>query len=266
MDGVPAALAWWRSEPGGAAWLERLPRLVAELADAWSLRIGAVLEGGNVALVLDVERADGTAAVLKLNFPEPESEHEGDALAVWGGDGAVRLLAQDRPRSALLLERLEPATRALALDDDAATRAAAGVLRRLHREPPAAHPFRLLADEARRWARRDPAVAATVADLLADDAPAVLLHQDLHAANVLRAADGWRAIDPKPLVGDPAFDVASIVRDRRPVPGARVTGRRLDLLHAELGYDRDRMRAWSYVHAVAWGHPAEARLLDPRRA
>jgi hypothetical protein len=45
------------------------------------------------------------------------------------------------------------------------------------------------------------------------------------------------------------------------VADRHVVERRLDLLADELGHDRERMRAWSWVHAVAWGHPDEARLL-----
>jgi len=261
MVAVPQALEWWRSEPGGAAWLERLPRLVEGLAETWRLRLGEPLAGGNVALVLAAEREDGSPAVLKLNFPEPESEHEAEALLFWDGDGAVRLLEHDPARRALLLARAVPGTSALALEDDEAVRAVAAVLRRLHSRPAHGVPFRRLADEARRWAEQLPELAATVADLLADETPPVVLHQDLHAANVLAAGDRWIAIDPKPLVGDAAFDVASLVRDRRPLADRHVVERRLDLLADELGHDRERMRAWSWVHAVAWGHPDEARLL-----
>ena len=39
-----------------------------------------------------------------------ESEHEADALELWDGHGAVQLLAYDRERHALLLERCEPGT------------------------------------------------------------------------------------------------------------------------------------------------------------
>lgn len=264
MIGVPRALQWWRNEPGGAAWLARLPRLAAECAEQWSLRLGEPCAGGNVALVVAAERATGTPAVLKLSFPEPESEHEADALAFWDGDGAARLLEHDPSRGALLLERLGPGTQAWELDDDEAALAVAGVLRRLHREPPSGHPFLLLADVARGWAEKVPELAPAVEALLAEPTPQVLLHQDLHAGNVLRSDRGWLAIDPKPLVGDPAFDAASLVRDRRPVRGERLVARRLDLLEAELGYDRGRMRAWSWVHAQAWGHPDEARLIRGR--
>jgi streptomycin 6-kinase len=266
---VPAALVWWRTEPGGADWLARLPRLVDECAARWSLRVGAPLPGGNVALVVAAERRDGTPAVLKLSFPEPESEHEGLALRAWDGDGAVRLLEHDAGRRALLLERAVPGTQAWALDDDEATRAIAGVLRRIGRAPAPGHPFRLLADVARGWAAEVPAVGSAVEELLADATPEVLLHQDLHGGNVLRSGVRWVAIDPKPLVGDPAFDVASLVRDRRPIREARVVERRLDLLVEELGHDRERMRLWSWVHARAWAADEEmlaaARLLDPRR-
>ncbi len=51
---------------------------------------------------------DGTPAVLKLTNPHRESEQEADALERWDGDGAVRLLARDDERNALLLERCEP--------------------------------------------------------------------------------------------------------------------------------------------------------------
>ncbi|HSC92881.1 MAG TPA: aminoglycoside phosphotransferase family protein [Gaiellaceae bacterium] len=262
MIEVPAGLSRWRGEPGGAAWLDRLPSLVAECAEAWSLRLGRPFEPATISLVVPAKLPDGRRAVLKLNFPEPESEQEAEALAHWRGQGAVRLLAADAERRALLVERADPGTQLWERPDDEASRALAAVLRLLHRDPPPPrHPFRLLGDEARRWTDAHPQLRATVADLLAGETPDAVLHQDLHGGNVLLTGDGWAAIDPKPLVGDPAFDVASLVRDRRPVRDRRLVSRRLDLLHDELGYDRERMRAWSWVHALAWGHPAEARLL-----
>ena len=239
----------------------RLRRIAEECAERWALRLGVALPGGNVALVLAAERRDGTQAVLKVSRPDPESDPEGDALACWGGDGAVRVLEHDRGRRALLLERLDPGTTAWEIDDDDATRTAGGVLRRLGREPPPGHPFRPLADAAREWGENHPEVRPAVEELVADPTPQVLLHQDLHGGNVLRHGGDWVAIDPKPLVGDPAFDVASLVRDRRPIRDRRVVARRLDLLADELGHDRERMRLWSWVHAVAWGWPDEARLI-----
>lgn len=228
----------------------------------WSLSLESRLPGETGARVFAARRSDGTPVVLKLADPDDrEAEHEAAALAAWDGDGAVRLLEHDRERRAFLLERAVPGEQAWSLTDDEATRAVAGILRRLHQEPPFGHPFVALAEAARAWAAERPALRPVVDDLLADPAPPVLLHQDLHAGNVLRACHGWLAIDPKPLVGDPAFDVASLVRDRRPIGDRRTVVRRLDLLEAELGYDRERMRAWSWVHALAWGWPDEAGLI-----
>jgi len=242
---------------------------------------------------LRVERADGTRAVLKVNPVEYETEHEPTALALWRGEGAVRLFEHDAERYALLIERCEPGTQLWAVqDDDEANTIAAGVLRRIWREPPAPHPFRLLRDEAERWAGEIPADWASLGrpfeasivdaavgalrELGPTQADAVVCHQDFHGGNVLRATrEPWLAIDPKPLVGERAFDTASLIRDRRPDllggpnPGRRLR-RRLDQLSADLELDRERMRGWAIAHALAWGvdlddvheeHIACARLL-----
>jgi streptomycin 6-kinase len=220
-------------------------------------------------------------AVLKLNFPHEESVREPDALAHWAGDGAVRLLARDDARRALLLERAQPGTQLWAEDDDAATAAAAEVLGRLHARP-AAGDFDRLEDAALRWARELPArweahgrpgnaevVARTVRglpELARSQGPLVVVHQDLHGGNVLRSARGPLAIDPKPLAAEPAFDCASLIRDRRPEllkhpHPRRVLERRLDILTRTLGLDRERVRAWAIAHALAWG--LEERQVHP---
>jgi streptomycin 6-kinase len=284
---VPEGLAWWRGQPGGAAWLERLPRLVDECASAWGLRVRPPFPRATVSFVAPAVLAGGAQAVLKINFPGPESEHEADALAAWGGVGAVRLIAADPERLALLVERCLPGTQLWAIaDEEAANRVGAALLRRLWRPPPADTTWRTLDTEARRWAEALPVrferharpfdrallerAVGWIGELLEtpDGAP-VLIHQDLHGGNVLRGArepprstaepgGPWLAIDPKPLAGERAFDVASLLRDRRdelardPAPLRRIR-RRLDQLAAELDLDRERMRRWAVVHALAWG-------------
>lgn len=272
---VPQGLLWWRDEPGGTEWLERLPRLVAECAELWSLRVGEPFADANVSYVARADLPDGRRAVLKINFPEPESEHEPDAFRHWDGRGAARLLASDTGRGALLVERCEPGTQLWQLADEReANRIAADVLRRLWRPPPPGHGFRLLADEAARWVEKLPAewerlgrpydrcVLDEAVAFLREAGPsqgeAVVLHQDFHGGNVLRAArEPWLAIDPKPLVGEREFDTASLVRDRRwelrkdPQAATRLR-RRLDQLAADLALDRGRMRAWSIAHPLAW--------------
>jgi streptomycin 6-kinase len=282
---LPGGLSWWRSEPGGAAWLGELPRLVAGCADDWGLTVAAPFEPASISWVAPAELPDGTPAVLKVNFPEAESEHEADALAWWAGEGSVTLLAHDPERRALLIARCDPGATLWSLDDEpAANRIAAGVLRRLWKPAATDGPFRALEDEARRWAEELPSrwarhgrpfsrallsqVVALCAELGGSQPDLVVCHQDLHGGNVLSAADrGWLAIDPKPLVGERAFDLASLLRDRRgellrgPRP-ARVVRERLDLLTGELDVDRDRARGWGIVHALAWGLTDDAVAPD----
>ena len=277
---VPPGLEWWRSEPGGAEWLDRLPVLVAECAASWSLRIGEPYSGSNVSWVAPVELPDGVPAVLKLNFPEPESECDAEALACWAGEGAVRLLAEDEERCALLVERCVPGSRLWdEPGEDDAMCVAAGILRRLWRPPPDGHRFRLLGDLAAAWARE--LAEAPYEQPLVDEAVSflreaglaqgegVVLHQDFHGGTVLRATrEPWLAIDPKPLVGEREFDTASLLRDRRPElqadphPEARIR-RRLDFLAAELDLDRERLRGWGIAHALAWD-PDEEMLACAR--
>ena len=190
----------------------------------------------------------------------------------------MRLLAADGERRALLVERCVPGQSLWSVaDEHAANAAAAAILRRLWSAPPPdGAALRTLAGEARRWANEIPVrwarhgrpverslidrAVGWIGDLLGSPAgDAVVLHQDLHGGNVLRAArEPWLAIDPKPLVGERAFDLASLVRDRRgdlaadPAPVRRIR-HRLDALSADLGLDRERIRRWAVVHALAWG-------------
>jgi streptomycin 6-kinase len=199
-------------------------------------------------------------AVLKVNEPwHFEAEFEADALALWDGDGAVRLLAHDRGRRALLVERCRPGT-PLAGD---AIDVVCALLPRLWVEADA--PFRRLVDEAARWAEevpRRPGIELRLLDRAvavyrsAVDAP-WLVNQDLHCGNVLLSARGWLAIDPKPLVGERELSAVGLLRNAAH-DGERAVTRWLDAL-AGLGLDRARLQDWGVAHAVAWENLAEAR-------
>ncbi len=95
-----------RRGPDWADWVDRLPGLVSDLLDEWELTTDGWMMHGFVALVVPVRTVGGRAAVLKVSFPDEESEHEHLALQHWGGRGAVTLLRADPHRSAMLLERL----------------------------------------------------------------------------------------------------------------------------------------------------------------
>ena len=228
--------------------------------DEWSLRLGEQFDA-HVSYVTRAERDDGTPAVLKVNFPEAETEHEADALAYWPDDASVRLLASSRERSALLVECCEPGTQLWERSDEEALEVARELLPKLWLAGDPGPPFRRIAGEAPTWAEKlaarplerellDAALDA-LAELPHTQRELVLCNEDFHGGNVLLSERGWLAIDPKPIVAEREFSVVSLVRDRRPVD-APALARRLDAL-AELGLDRERMRRWSLVHALWWG-------------
>jgi len=269
----------------GSDWLEALPAEVAGLAARWGLTVAEPFgDDGAVSWVAPATTATGSEAVLKVFLPDLENRHEADALRHYDGRGAVRLL-EDEP-GALLLERLRPGTSLWQLDDDdEAARIVAGLLEQLWHAPGDGHPFRTLAGDAMRWSIEIPEAwarlrepfereladlgGALAAELAQSQGEQVVLHQDLHGGNVLRAERSpWLAIDPKPLVGEREFDLASLIRDTRDRIDERLVRRRLDLLSEVLGLDRERMRCWALVHALAWGvegDQADAAMIDCAR-
>ena len=264
---VHPGLAWLRESQKGRAWLERLPRLVEECARLWSLRVGDPFPYAFASLALPATLPDGAPAVLKIQFPDRESEHEAAALARWDGDGAVRLLALDAERHALLLERCEPGSPLSELEQDASLDVVVALLPRLWK--PAGAPFRPLAEEAAWWAERLPTkweranrpFERTMLDAALDrlktlpptQGEQVLLSQDLHAGNILRAQrEPWLAIDPKPLAGEREFGIAALVRGSELGHSPERVYGRLDRLTAELGLDRDRGRGWTVAQTIAW--------------
>jgi streptomycin 6-kinase len=260
-------LAWFRESEDGSDWLDRLPRLVEECAEQWSLDLGEPFAYAFASLALPATRRDGSEAVLKVQFPDRESVLEAAALAHWDGDGAVRLLDYDVDRRALLLERCHPGTALKELRPDDALDVFIELLPRLWKS--AGSPFRSLADEAAWWAGSlpddferagrpfeqelfDEAIDA-MQTLPGSQGEQVLVNQDLHADNVLRARrEPWLIIDPKPLVGEREFGIAAIIRGRELGHSREAVIHRLDRLTDELHLDRDRARRWALAHTIAW--------------
>ena len=275
---MPPGVAWLRGTAAGGRWLDSLPGLLEEVAARWRLTVGEPYPHAFASVALRVRLADGTDAVLKLQYPDRESAHEAAALRAWAGSGAVRLLRTDPERRALLLERCEPGSPLL--EAPAADRLAAfsALLPRLWVAAPAE--VTPLAEEAAWWlgslesswkaARRaldrellDAALLA-LQELPSTQGPLVLLNQDLHAQNVLGATrEPWLVIDPKPLAGEREFGLAPVLRDvGRWDLDALVPA--LDRLTTELGLDRDRARRWALAQTVAWGF--DEGTVDPLHA
>ncbi|MFJ2832827.1 aminoglycoside phosphotransferase family protein [Streptomyces sp. NPDC087263] len=236
----------------------RLLERGAEFLERWGLRQEGRPMSGQVAVVLPVVRGDGTRAALKLQDLDEETAGEALALRTWGGDGVVRLLDDDPDTGTMLLERLDE-DRPLAAVPDVmkATSILADLLARLTSLPAPAE-LRRLGELTADMFDRLPAALAASADeddrrLLRNCAAALrevadepgdrLLHWDLHFENILAAdREPWLAIDPKPLAGDPAFDLLPALWNRFE-EGHLL--RRFDLLTETLGADRERARAWT---------------------
>jgi streptomycin 6-kinase len=248
-------------------WRRQLPDLLDRFAGEWELQLGKPFTGGMVGQATPAVLPDGSAAVLKLVWPHHEARYEAEALELWDGEGAVRLLARDDDGTALLVERCDPGAPLSTLELDAALDVYVALLPRLWK--PAGPPFRALKAEAAMWAESLPreweaagrpfeqalvdAALHAIAELAPTQGEQVLLHQDVHALNVLSARrEPWLAIDPKPLVGERDFTIAPIVRGSELGHGRREVLRRFDRLTAELGLDRERARGWCVAQTTAW--------------
>jgi streptomycin 6-kinase len=267
-----------------SAWLDRLPQTVDRLLDEWALTLcGPPVDGDEVsaAWVAPVTCADGSTAMLKLGMPHFEAEHEPDGLRFWNGVPSVLLLEADARTGAMLLERCEPGTVLRELPEPEQDVVIAALLRRLWREVPEPHPFRPLSAMTALWRdetlaeeapRSDPGLVREGLRLF-EELPRtatahVLLATDLHAGNVLRAErEPWLVIDPKPFVGDPAYDATQHLRncERLRTSPLELVSRFADLLELE----PERVRLWTFARAAAesvsdWAHwlPV-ARALAP---
>ncbi|MBT2369736.1 kinase [Streptomyces sp. ISL-10] len=254
-------------------WLGHLPKTVQEAVDRRGLDVErVVVPGGRSGLVLLVRRPDGAPAALKLAPPAAAPALERAALAHWNGWGAVRLLEEDKDGNGLLLERLQPDVSLRSLPEAKALLEAAGTVRRLWVEPPASHGFETVAERTARQAEAmrafdEPLVAAALAvreELLALPPELLLLHGNFRQGKVLAGERApWLAVGPEPVLGERAYDLARLVRDRvedlvAASGGASSARRRVNRLADSLEVDRDRLRGWALFRAVESGTRAVA--------
>ena len=274
------------SAPDGDDWVERLPETAEQAVALRELTVERVqVPGGRSSLVVLVRRPDGTPAVLKLAPARARPESERAALAHWDGRGAVQLLEPLVTEGVLLLERLHPDVSVRSLPEAKALLEAAGALRRLWVEPPGDHVFETVAERTGRQAAVMRGASAEVAglvsaaldareSLLAAPPEERLLHGTFRQSKVLSGVRSpWLAVGPDPVVGECAFDLARLVRDRvedliASPSGAATTRRRIKRLAESLEVDQERLRGWtlfraveSGVRALRVGRPKDAELL-----
>ncbi|MFE5675191.1 aminoglycoside phosphotransferase family protein [Streptomyces erythrochromogenes] len=261
-----------------ADWLGQLPELTEAALSRRGVRAQRVqAPGGRSSLVVLVAYADGTPAALKLAPPHARPDLELAALAHWGGFGAVRVLdtRHHEQDGALLLERLHAEVSLRSLPEAKALLEASGTLRRLWVAPPAGHGWETAAERTARQSqalRAAPAEARALADtalalreeLVAAPPEELLLHGNFRQGKVLAGERApWLTVGPDPLVGERAYDLARLVRDRledqvASSAGAAGARRRVNKLADALDVDRERLRGWTHFRAVESGNRALA--------
>jgi streptomycin 6-kinase len=269
-------------EPDTQHWADRLPELVTTATERWGLELDAPFEpGGSTAWVAPATTL-GAACVLKVMYPHLEGAHEAEGLRAWAGNGAVRLLDTFTEGSVpmLLLERCVPGTALSAAPELEQDRVVTQLLRRLWAAPVDATAFPALQQMCEHWADRfeskePPPIDAGLVrtglalfrELPSTATSSALLCTDLHAGNVLAAErEPWLVIDPKPHVGDPAYDALQHMINcstRLHADPVGLCARMADLLEL----DRERLRLWLFARCVIeapdWSGLAE---LVPRLA
>jgi streptomycin 6-kinase len=269
---LPARLATTcKRSPSGTEWLRNLPSIIQELTDRWSLSVDAPFDGddGGHAWVAPVTRADGERLVLKIGLPHMEAEHEIAGLEFWNGEPTVRIHEADESLNAMLLEQCEPGTSLRSEAPAEQDRVIAQLLKRLWRRPTDAQRFRPLAAMLEFWTAETRAASQNWRDaslvnaglelfkeLATPRSTDVLLGTDIHSGNVLRAhREPWLVIDPKPFIGDAAYDATQHLfncRDRLLSNPTDLIERFADLLSV----DAQRLRLWLFARAAA--EPREA--------
>lgn len=252
-------------------WLAALPAVVKQVASLWELEIGdPYLPGGQCAWVAPARNPSGDELVLKVGWRHREAEHEAEALRFWDGDGAVRCLRTQSldDTTALLLERCMPGEQlGQTLPEPEQDVVIAGLMRRLWaRGPSDAEPFGSLAGMCDLWAdwfeldcdsdRRglDPGLAragmSVLRELPRSAHREVLLCTDLHAGNVLSSQrEPWLVIDPKPFIGDPAFEPVQHMfncEERLAADPHALSLRMAELLELDV----ERVRLWLFARCV----------------
>jgi streptomycin 6-kinase len=281
----------------GYAFLEALPASIAQASATWNLTDVypvPILSYNFVAFAkLDQgvgDRGEGMDVVLKMSVPNREFLSEMEALRLFNGEGACKLIDYDEEKYWMLLERLHPGVMLATLEnDEEATHIAAEVMKRIWRPMELAS---LLADSRQNTSNPQRAAGLqkfirltdwfdglqrlrqqfnggtgpldeklvqraerSVSDFFIENHRPVLMHGDFHHYNILSSERGWLIIDPKGVIGPAGYEVGPFLMNPwgeliNKTEIQQVTKRRIDILHEHLGFERERIREWGLAHAV----------------
>jgi streptomycin 6-kinase len=283
---IPQTLRDAHIDDAARRWVQALPETAAGYLDRWQLTVDGTPMHGAASLVLPVRRTTGEPAILKLQPRTDENEGEALALRTWNADDVVHVLEYDDETATLLLERLNPRTLNDVPDDVEATRILTELLARISTAE-APKELRTLEAVATEMVDDAPALipkledpqqqqlakscTARVTELLAEPGDR-LLHWDLHYDNVMAADRApWLVIDPKPLAGDPCFELFPALNNRWDDLLAtgdlnRAIRYRFDLMIDRLAVDRDRAVGWTLgriLQNVLWDLEGGEHAINP---
>ncbi len=252
----------------GQQWLDQLPILVAEIAESWGLSGLKPMENLTYNYVLSGFQ-DDEPIILKMGMDSEGLNREACALRAFEGHGAIRVLKQRE--GVILLERAMPGNslkRYFPEKEEKSIGITCDLIRKLHR---AQIPITGTFPHIRDWLapidthiedRSDPLFTLALIKarplknhLLETSPPDVFLHGDLHHDNILSHGDGYVVIDPKGVIGDPAYEVAAFIRN--PIPNLLESPDAVAIITARihgfavgLNMDPQRITLWCYVQAV----------------
>lgn len=250
--------ATWAEE--GLRWIEAFPSLLDRMVDEWQLSDVVLCADLSYSFVAYVRADNGETAVLKLGYPDDEAQRQASAMS--GLNQCARVYRSEPDVFALLLERIEPGTTLWSEwspgRDDSHTSVLGGLMRSVPGSPHGDFP------STRDWCRAFDRYLAnpngSLPERLVEDARHVaselhqryteegLLHGDLHHGNVLDNGGGWAVIDAKGVIGEPAFEAGTIIRNpsHALTPTLDMLDRRLAILSESSGLELDRLRAWAF--------------------
>lgn len=258
----------------GRRWINRLPEIVGEIEQKWSLRIEQPFPNLSYHYVAPCVLREGGEAVIKIGFPGEKTTtlNEIRVLKFLDGSGVCRLLRFDEARSALLLEKLTPGENLKTLFPNnhlKAVEIAVEVMRKFWSAPPERHDFPFLEDWFAGFRKAEKVDFAPVyiekarrflAEINSSPAPKTLLHGDFHHENILSAnRKKFLAIDPKGIVGDIGYDLSVfLINHARWLEAERDLPEKLNLairrFSAAFQIEPQNLRKWVFAHSVlsAW--------------
>ncbi len=261
-----------RGKEAGQKWLDSIPDLIQEYQKKWSITVSEPFTL-SYNYVAPAKRADGAQAVLKIGFPsDNEFLSEIEALREFNGQGIIKLLEFDREKGIILLERVLPGRPLSTLEnDEEATRIAAGVAKKLWKPASKSNlltPLERWYKGFERYRARFTTHSAPLPEdivsrgerlfsqMLETTQEPMLIHGDFHHLNILSSErDGWLAIDPKGVIGDPAYDTAVFLYNPIPMlfkkePILNIVKKRIDIFSRELGIEKKRIISWGIAQSV----------------